>query len=823
MPPENRAEWQNFIDSADIQPLGTPYGYQLELPFEETALFNARAQRFFDDPRNIRGLIGEISTDAQGQIRQDFDRTVRNAVQAKRGIRNTPKLVQDLTRLTNRPGGGFSEAAGLEDAYSLRQLFGEQPGAYGETPDLASSDPRGTYSTERGYRTRYGSSEPTSELSPAERTAATSPLLRPDVLAADLTFLESPIVLNELYSQTGGGEDSPAALRALETLNRSIRGLSSGAFADPIDLDASRNIDNEGLRRLVTRDNFGILSVANEFPGQFAEGLQNLLSRSDADVNYIYDYLRDVGRLPDQASEPVSDWDTDDDSGYFQGRKKTETDIRDLAETYPEQKDVLSGRYGANERILKQELLDKYGRYIPTDYKKLRLDEIDKFQQFFRELQDPNSEFIARVAPREFQQRGPVETVASAFNIVKDEMLNKTKQLEAANFLGDFLDDLDNKMTDVPVRWAGVGGGEYLNRAELRDLYPRAYEKLDFFSGGEAYVPDDFQPTISETFYSKEGTPYNVKINRDPAYSSLNANDINANVASLLSEKPYAGLYNIDFTINDSYSDARVPEYLKPDIMNFVKNRSREGIPAGAIIRNQPLGNELSRSGGDKGNKRSIWYQQLGLGAETPEGQFGYIDPESGSTVPIQPFKTNISKQGSETYKRSYNLLDPVSPALRQAASAVKNNPYGAAGGAALTLLNDEVANAIAKDDYQAAGVAAAKDILGGAAIEAGLKAGSPVLQRVAPGVAARVIPAVAGAAQYGIPAAVGTGLFTQGRSGSALDTLVNKAAPVVPGLKPNPKTDIGRRTGDAILNEGKYLLRSILQNRVPYLKGRLF
>lgn len=217
-------------------------------------------------------------------------------------------------------------------------------------------------------------------------------------------------------------------------------------------------------------------------------------------------------------------------------------------------------------------------------------------------------------------------------------------------------------------------------------------------------------------------------------------------------------------------------------------------------------------------NKRALAYQQTGFGARTQEGQFSYIDPETGDLVPVQPFRGRRDLRGAEG-ARAYYALDPVGVT----ASALKQNPYGAAGGAALTLLNDEVAKAIEKDDYRAAGVAAAKDVLGGAAIEAGLKAGSPALQRVAPGVAARVTPAVTGAAQYGIPAAVGAGLFSQGRSGSALNTLVNKAAPVVPGLKPNPQTDIGRRAGQAISNEARYLLNSVLQNRVPYLKGRLF
>jgi hypothetical protein len=218
-------------------------------------------------------------------------------------------------------------------------------------------------------------------------------------------------------------------------------------------------------------------------------------------------------------------------------------------------------------------------------------------------------------------------------------------------------------------------------------------------------------------------------------------------------------------------------------------------------------------------NKRALAYQQSGFGARTQEGQYTYIDPETGDLVPVQPFRGRRDLRGAEG-ARAYFMGDPVTPALKQAVTAVRENPAGAAGGAALTLLNDEVAKAIEKDDYTGAATAAAKDVLLGAATEAGLKnVAAPLLQRAAPGVAARVIPAVAGAAQYGIPTAVGAGLFSQGRTGSALDRLTNKASTVVPGLKPDPKTDIGRRAG----NEARYFLNSILQNKVPYLGGRLF
>lgn len=168
--------------------------------------------------------------------------------------------------------------------------------------------------------------------------------------------------------------------------------------------------------------------------------------------------------------------------------------------------------------------------------------------------------------------------------------------------------------------------------------------------------------------------------------------------------------------------------------------------------------------------------------------------------------------------------VNPATAAVRGATEAISKNPAGVAGGAAMALLNDKVAEAIAKDDYKTAATEAAKDVALGAAAETGLRqVAAPIAKRVAPAAAARVAPYVAGAARVGIPAAVGTGLFMQGKTGSALDTLTNKAATVVPGLKSDPQTDVGRRAGKAISNEAKYLLNSVLQNRVPYLGGRLF
>lgn len=55
--------------------------------------------------------------------------------------------------------------------------------------------------------------------------------------------------------------------------------------------------------------------------------------------------------------------------------------------------------------------------------------------------------------------------------------------------------------------------------------------------------------------------------------------------------------------------------------------------------------------------------------------------------------------------------------------------------------------------------------------------------------------------------------IFNQGQQSSALTQGINRAAGSVPGLRPNPKTDIGRRLG----NELSYAAGQVLQGRTPY------
>lgn len=675
MTPSNRAEWQNFVGSPDIEPLGRAYGYQLELPFEEPALFNRRVNRFFDDPRNIRGLFGDISLDEFGRTRP-VPEAIQQGIEVKRGIRNTPKLMQDLSRLMDTSNSSpYGAMAGLEDAYSLRQLFGEAPGEYGNPDPSTPSTERRGIETQPGIRARFGTGELTSELSPAERTAATSASFRPSVLSRDIAFLGTPEVVTPSYpaGTVLTGLDAPAPLRALDVLDRALSGFAGENFNEPIQLNSTRNSADEWLRSQVTRDRSGIVEIANQLPGEFAENLHNLLRERGADPDYIYDSLREAGVLPSESRASDVDLDEDKSSGYFEGPRKTEEDIRRFASTYPEQLDVIRGSSGSGLRVAKADLINQYGRYLPVGYEKLPLDEIKNVQRYFQNLEDPNARDIAYAFPRDVIDLGPARAIERAFIGVKNKIQNTNKKYDAADFLYGFIEDLPKKMAEVPTRSAGAGGGQYLSSMDLEELYPAAAEKLAFFDHNKSYVPDDFEPTISQTFYSSSNVPYKVEINRDPTYGGLDPRDINENVASLLNEKPYAGLYNIDFSINGNYSDAGVPDELKQDIMNFVKANARAGIPAGAIVRNAPLSNEGSRTGGEKGNKRSLWYQQLGFGASTPSGQFGYIDPDTGATVPIQPYRSDPYRQGSETYKRSYYSTDPVTAAASVVPDVLRN------------------------------------------------------------------------------------------------------------------------------------------------------
>jgi len=159
--------------------------------------------------------------------------------------------------------------------------------------------------------------------------------------------------------------------------------------------------------------------------------------------------------------------------------------------------------------------------------------------------------------------------------------------------------------------------------------------------------------------------------------------------------------------------------------------------------------------------------------------------------------------------------IDPLGASLQGGISLLKENIPGVVTGTAFSALNPEVAKAIEKNNYQKAVNIVGKDVVLGAATEAGLKVAgkyAPVLNKVA-----------APLARIGAPAVAGTALFMQGAPGSLTDVVTRKAAenPVswLPSVKPNPKTDIGARAPKAILNEAHYVFNQFLKGQIPYLR----
>jgi hypothetical protein len=135
-----------------------------------------------------------------------------------------------------------------------------------------------------------------------------------------------------------------------------------------------------------------------------------------------------------------------------------------------------------------------------------------------------------------------------------------------------------------------------------------------------------------------------------------------------------------------------------------------------------------------------------------------------------------------------------------QAYKSLMQNKRMSALGVGLDVLTDKTTQeAVLKGDVKTAGTRLATSAAVGSVVGSALKA-APAVARVA-------TPAAA--------VATGAALFEQGKPGSFVEKAVNKAATVVPGLKANPKTDIGRRA----LNELQYIGGSIRFGKLPYTR----
>lgn len=138
-----------------------------------------------------------------------------------------------------------------------------------------------------------------------------------------------------------------------------------------------------------------------------------------------------------------------------------------------------------------------------------------------------------------------------------------------------------------------------------------------------------------------------------------------------------------------------------------------------------------------------------------------------------------------------------------QAYQALLRNKRMTAFGVGMDVLTDENAQtAILKGDVKEA----ATQLATGAAI--GNVAGQVL--KLAPTVAKLAGPVGA--------AMMGKIVFDQGKQGSFVNKAVDKIAKVLPN-QTNPKTDLGKRAGDAIANELKYALGQIRLGILPYTR----
>lgn len=353
-----------------------------------------------------------------------------------------------------------------------------------------------------------------------------------------------------------------------------------------------------------------------------------------------------------------------------------------------------------------------------------------------------------------------------------------------------------------------------------------------------------------------------------PGSGTAIPNPVSANVLRFLQDNPVLNRANIVFTTKVpgtgyDYDEKNLPAAVSRAFAQFAQQNALRDLKPGTLVTNNPAGSmglyrlkvregetpETSSTlrklqpfveeGYSLPNLRGAAYQSVGFGPTDESGtQFAYID-QRGNAIPLQMKpaesglrgKVRVTPEGDVVVRqgrlpkttKAYYSLDPTTPVVE----AIRQNPRGAVAGAALSLLNDEVAKAIAKDDVAGAATAFGVDVGAGALSEAAIKGAGNILTRVAPQVAATVNPAVAGAASVALPAVIGAGLIGQGRDNSALNVLTRKAADVnarvLPFTRTDPRTDIGRRLGQQLVNEGRYIFNRLRRNQIPYLPGQRY
>lgn len=206
-------------------------------------------------------------------------------------------------------------------------------------------------------------------------------------------------------------------------------------------------------------------------------------------------------------------------------------------------------------------------------------------------------------------------------------------------------------------------------------------------------------------------------------------------------------------------------------------------------------------------------------GDNTPHSSRLHFQYRTGSSdIPeLRRFSDSISNPGI-----GYMSADPFTATLSGAKKLIKENPTGTNLGVATSFLDPGLPQAIKEDDYLKAGKVVGRDILGGAFIEQATKKGLPLAGRYLP----QLTPVLQGGASIlskASPFLTGAAVFTQGAPGSLTDVVTQKAGanPIsfLPSAQANPETDIGSRSGKAIMNEGKYLFNSLLKGQLPYTR----
>jgi hypothetical protein len=289
------------------------------------------------------------------------------------------------------------------------------------------------------------------------------------------------------------------------------------------------------------------------------------------------------------------------------------------------------------------------------------------------------------------------------------------------------------------------------------------------------------------------------------------------------------------------------PENIKDATLNTFKEAilQREG-PFGSVSQLTPVrasSREL-RPGGDP-DWRANMYERIGFaGPRFPQTLKTDRDVSSADVqsfvpgrerlLPIQPYTeffegsapSVVGKEPAPDFTpfqkavgtRNYLIGRNILEGRGNLGEGFRGATGGLAAGAALGALSPEVSQALLQGDYKKATSLTARDALIGAGTNLGTKAVSQGLQRAAPQLASRVLPAIGSTASVAVPAAVGVGLFMQGQQGSPLNKLVTAASNTPIGLKVNPKTDVGRMAGRAISNEAQYAWNQIIKGKLPWI-----